>query len=331
MSLTVFRRSQLAPEGIGSVGLAVAATKQLSGALSLTNQPQRERRIERRATMGGSNVWTDYAYRCAGTYAGRAVTNELPYILSMAVRGDITTPTANVWTFDQPIKTVPALRSCTLYAGDNSQAFRAAGCYVEEFTLEAQDTGAVMLNATILGHELVKTGVVFDTTLTTMPGDTAKNLLTTIAIADGSGTIGSPVIAGQVYGFRLTWNSGIAPDYTMDMQLDMTDIQRDEPECTVVVTAKLHNAAVNEFDKYRLLSNRYVRLLNIGQFLSGTSGPRHTIQIDGCYVITDFTPLAEERDGTTRCTFTMTAVEDPAWGTDGTKMKFAVTNTLASL
>jgi len=325
MTRAVFRRSQVAPEAI--YGTALAATHQLSGALALTNQPQRERRLEHRNSMGGSNVWTDYAYRCAGTYAGRAVTNELPFIFASSIRGDVT-PAAGLWTYTQPLSTIPSLKPLTLYAGDNTQALRAAGCFIEEWTIEAQDTGAVMLNATVLGREMV-TGS-FDTAKVTMPGDTAKNLLSTVSIDDTSGGIGGTVLAGTVYGWRVQWNSGIAPDYTMDMALDMKDIHRDEPEITLTLTAKFNASAVAEFSAYRLLTKRYIRILNVGGYHSGTSGPRHTLTIDGCYVCTEFVPIAEERDGTTRCTLTLVAVEDAAWTAGGKKFEVTVLNTLTA-
>jgi hypothetical protein len=311
MTLAVFRRSQIAPEA--TVGTVLPPTHQLSGAMAMKNAPERLRREERRASMGGSTIWTDFSYRAEGQYTGRATAQELPFFLASAIDGTVQ-PTTGTWTYAQPLYTVPPLKSLCVYVGDNTQALRAAGVYTRQLTIEGRDTGAWMVTADLFGRELVKG--TFIVPKATMANDTVKNLMSQVYIDDVA--IGAGLISGTAYGFRWVWTSGIEPDYTMSNQLDMTGIHRDEPTCTLEITAKWNAAIVNEFDKYRALSTRYVRLN------TSTSGG-NSIRIDGVYAPTDFTPLAEERNGTTIATLQLTAVES-----NSEKVTVACQNTLTA-
>jgi hypothetical protein len=332
MTRALLRRSQIAPEA--TVGTAVEGTHQLHGALTLKNAPERVRREERRASMGGSNTWVDMAYRSEGQYTGRVVTQELPFFLVSSIRGDVTpsTPSGAVklWTFTSPTTTIPALKSLTAYVGNDTEQLRAAGVFTRQLTIEGRDTGSWMLTADLFGRELVHDNFA-DPVLTTMAGDTIRNIKTLIYINDSSADFTATPILNTLYGIRWIWTSGIEPDYTMNGgTLDMTDIQRDEPECTLEITAKFAASIMSstgEYADYRgtdgIPVTRFVRIYNEGSTISTTY--EHSVTIDGAYKITDFTPLAEERNGTLIATMQLTAVED-TWG----KIQVAVQNTLTA-
>lgn len=315
MTRALFRRSQLAPEAV--VGTALAATHQLMGALAIKNAPERVRREEHRNSMGGSITWTDLAYRSELRYTGRCVPQELPFFLASGIRGDIA-PASSVWTYSQPLATIPSLKSLCMYGGDNTQALRAAGCYTRQLTIEGRDTGIWSTTADIFGREVV-IGT-FNTGLSSLVGSTAKNLFSRVYIDDTGAGIGGTQLLSTFYGFRWVWTSGIEPDYTMDGALDMNDIHRDEPTCVLELTAKWNAAAVAEYTNYRNLTPRFIRVAN-------DIGGANETKLDGCYVATDFTPLAEERNGTTLATVQFTAVENTTWNK---KIEVSVKNTLTA-
>jgi hypothetical protein len=330
MGNPLLRRSQI---GIESVfGTATAPTVQLPGALTLKNAPRRERREEHRFSMGGSNVYDDLSYSSTGTYTGRCTTTTLPYWLAAGMRGDVTptTPsgTVKLWTYTQPLSTIPALKSLTAYMGDNTEALRAAGVSVRRITITGNDTDAWTVSVDLIGQSLAAgSGSTYDfATLTTPTHETAKNLLSRVYLDDTGAGIGTTAITATFYGFTWVWDSGITPDYTMDNQLDMTDIQRGEPTTTLELRLKWNATAVTEHTNWRSAATRFVRVANFGSVISTTY--RHQIFLDGAYVITDFDPIDNERDGTTLSKISLTAVEDVTWGK---KVEVSVQNITASL
>jgi hypothetical protein len=343
------RRSQVAVET--TVGAALAPTRQLVGALALRNQPERVLREEYRASMGGSNVYDDLSYRGEGTYSGRCVTSELPMFLSSSIV-EVLTPTTSVYTYTMPLSLAgtPAaltkLTSLCLYAGDQTQALRAAGCYVSRIVIRGSNTEAWTVEITFLTREVVVASGLndFDNALVNAPNVTMKNLMGWIAIAPATGGMptapitATPSQANTFYSFTWTWEAGIAPDYTMDLQLDMANIHRDAPQATLEIVSKWNAAARDEFINYRLslpVTPRLIRVSADGGYLAGSSGPRHTINIDGCYVYTDFVPLDSERDGTTLGRLTLAAIENTTAISPGTtwakKIEVSVTNNRLTL
>lgn len=335
------RRSQVALEAV--VGTALPPTRQLVGALSLRNTPERVLREEYRASMGASNTYDDLSYKGEGTYAARCVTSELMYWLAAAIVGGVTpavSGTGQLWTYTMPLTlagtpaALTALQSLCLYAGDNTQALRAAGCYVDRLVIRGSDTGPWTVEVTFLTREVVATGAAFVTTLTIPANETVKNMLASIAIDAAGGTIGAGTVNGTAYGFVWTFDPAIAPDYTMGadpvslaLGLDMKDIQRDAPQATLELTTKWNGPIVTEYGFWRSLGKRLIRLENNGSVI-GAGPERHRIRIDGCYVYTDFVPLDQPRDGTTRGRATLTAVEDTAgWNK---KIEVSVLNNISA-
>lgn len=336
MGSSLLRRSQVFPEAV--YGTAGEATHQLSGVFSPQNSPEQVRREERRASMMGSNTYDFLAYRSDWSYRGRATAQELPFFLSSSIRGDVvpSTPSGAVklWDYALPLTTIPALKSLCCYAGDNTQALRAAGMFTRRFAIEGQGTAPWMLDADLMGRETVYSGEVFsDPALATIANKTIKNLLTRVYIEDtGSALDATPTAkTSLVYGFRFEFNPGIEPDYTMGIQLDMTDIQRGEPSATLTITAKWHATTVAEFGKWRgdsysgITQPRFVGLYNEGETISTTY--EYSAFLKGAYIITGFEPLSEERNGTMIATVTMALVEDVTW----TKaLQILVQNTLTA-
>lgn len=332
MGNTNLRKSQIGVEG--TVGSIATATVQLNGALSMTDERQRELRDERRASMGGSNTYDDLSYQSTGRYTGRCVVRELPYFLASSIDGTITptTPggtTPRLWTFTQPLTTIPALKSLSSYSGDNTQALVSLGTYTRQIVIRGTDTAVWTIEAELLGRELT-TGTFASISALTggalLDQSSVKNLLSKLYIDAQGGTIGSTQKTQTSYSFVWTWNSGIAPDYTMDATLDMTDIQRDAPTCTLEIITKWNSNAVTEFGHWRSGAVRLVRVENEGSTIESTYKRR--IRLDGAYVYTGFTPLDNERDGTTLGRLTLTAVEDPDYTK---KVEVTVQNALASL
>lgn len=324
MGNPLLRRSQIAPEAIVGTPPASSANRQLSGALAMHNAPERTRREEYRAVFTGSNTYDDLSYRSEGTYRGRCTTRELPFFLAASIDGSVA-PSANVWTYNQPLTSIPSLKSHTLYVGDNTQALRSAACYVPRWAIEGRNTAAWTFEADILGREQVSSGATF-ATRDTEPNTSLKNLLGGVYITDTGASLAGAAIQPQTfYGFRFEYRSGIVPDYTMDGQLDMKDIVRGEPSATLELTGKWNAIAVNEFTKFRTMASRYIALQN-----ANATAP-DTVRIEGAFIITEFEPLAEERDGVTICRMRLAMVHDPSWGSaPGKALSVVVTSSLTA-
>lgn len=334
MGNTNLRQSQIGVET--TAGTPVTCTVALNGALTMTNAPERGLRDERRVSMGGSNVYDDTALSSTGAYTGRCVVRELPYFLASAMRGDptITTPgggtSSRQWLFTQPLSTIPALKPLTTKVGDNTQALVAPGVYTRQITIRGTDTSAWMIETDQLGWE--QTAGTFDsisalTGLALADLSSMKNRLSKLYIDAQGGTIGTTQKTLTGYSFVWTWNSGITADYTMDGgTLNMVDIQRDAPTCTLELITKWNATAATEFGYWGSNTTRLVRVEGNGSNIEGSIDRR--IRLDGAYVYTGFTPLDNERNGTMLGRLTLTAVEDATYTK---KVEVAIINSLTAL
>ena len=322
--------------GVESVfGTPVTATRQLVGNLTMDFEPERVLREEARASMGGPNVHDDMSYISNGRYEGRATVGELPYFWSASVRGDPTISTPSGGTdsrqhlYTQPLSSVPALKSLTVYDGDNTQATRTGGVTVSQWVLSGNDTEAWRFSAQLMGQRQATSTFAAIAALTgnaLADTETAKNKLSKVYADNAGSGIGGTQLTATLYGFTLTWNSAIAPDHTMDNTLDMGDIHRNTPTVTLELLLKWNAIGVAEWSSFRSNTRRFIRIENIGSTIEDAI--TRLIRIDGAYDITRFVKRESVQDGTVRGRLTATAVEDPTWGK---KLELAVINTLTAL
>lgn len=313
-------RSQLGIEAIPAAGadnVPVAATVQLPGLLTMRHASNRLLREEYRNSWGGSNVHDDLRVESTGQYVGRCTSSTLIYWLSAAIRSNPTIAAisgGSSWTFNQPLTNapIPPLQAYTAYWGDDDGgggggALCSAGVVVTRIVIEGADDAAWTVRVDLLG-----TGVIagaFTSALTTITNETAKNLLSSIFFAaDWAGLAGAAASTNLAYGFTWTYDAGIAGDFTMSNKLRRTDLHRDIPETTLQLRLKWTTVAAARAVDTVNLTRQYIRLLNTG------TGPNF-IDIAGSYAPMTFDSIADQRDGTTRATWDLVAVEDPAGGT----------------
>lgn len=324
MAIVAMRRSQIGVEA--TVGAAVAPSRQLQGVLSLENASEREVRDERRASMGGSLAWTEFATGSTGSYTGRVTADELVYFLSACI--GYNAPTGGTWVFDQPLTRLELeaqpLKSLTCYAGEilagaEDASFRAAGMFVERLQISGQDRTSWQAQYDLIGRELVHatttvpvpTAVLLES-LGTPNMPTIQTLMTTFATSTSS--TGYSPLSNTVFSFTFTFTSGIVQEYTMGTSLDPTGIQRDIPTATLEIIAKLTKTVADEYLYHDNLVTRFVKIDGGG------------VQIEGAYKVTGFVPLDSERDGTLLARITYTAVEDQTWNS---KIKITVASSVA--
>lgn len=318
MAIVAMRRSQIALET--TQGTAEIPAVQLAGVLDLENQPGRVLRDERRASLGGPTTYDDLFHASRGSYNGRCLPNEMMMLLHAA----ICTPPSLVGqvTFDLPLSLAELgtrpLKSLTGYVGDEAESFRAAGLFFSRFQISAQDKGLWMFSGDLVGNETVIGGSTtenLDVSKTTPSLAPILSLMTKFETKATSGGTYSAWV-NTVFSWTYTFVTGIVPEYTLGLSLDPGDKQRDIPTATLEVVAKLNASTVGEYTPYSARTRRYIRVSDNGEANS----------IEAAYILTGFHALDAERDGTQMCRLTYTAIEDPAWGTDGTKtvLKFTV-------
>lgn len=335
MTIAAFRDGQIGVET--TAGTLVAATVHLNGKVAMNYAPRRELRDESRASMGGPNVYDDLSISSAGTYSGRCVVREQPYFWSAAMTGapTISTPATGTlsrqWLFTQPLTTAPALKSLSLYTGDNTQALANAGTYVTRIVTSGSDVAPWTTQCDLIGWDQATGSFASIAALTgnaLLDTSSIRNRLSKLYIDAVGGTIGTTQKTGTAFGFTHTWNSGVTFEYAMDGDvLTPTSINRDIPTCTLEITAKWNTSTVTEFGIWLSGATRLIRVQNEANTVIETTIARRA-RYDGAYVYTGFTPLDNERDGTTLGRLTLTAIEDPTYGK---KTEVAFINTLTAL
>lgn len=322
----------------------VTVTRELVGDLSFDLEPEREEREEFRASLGGSTGTDDLSFLVTGRYDARATVRELPYFLSASVRGDpaITTPgggtNSRQWLYKQPVRGdgAPALKSLTAITGDNSQALQTSGVTVNQWVLSGSDTQQWRFTSQLMGANQISDSVVF-ASIAEQTGNaladqsTAINKRSRVFIDDTGAGIGGTRLELTGYGFTFTWNSGTAPDHTMDYTdtataLYMNGINRDGPTATLELLLKWNATAKNEWDDFRANTRRFVRIENIGSLIEGSI--YRTIRLDGAYDILRYVTRESRQDGTVRARMSLTAAEDRTWAK---KTEFTIINTLTAL
>lgn len=304
MSSSVLRRSQIAPEP--SLGSATAPARQLAGALSMVDTPERRLREQYRNSMRGPGTYDDMSYSSEGSYRGRVIYDELPYFLASSIDGTVA-PTGRDWTFTQPA-TINPLKSLTVYVGTNIPALRAAGVYTRRLEISGTDTDWWRIDATLIGNRLVSGA--FDLTKTTPLSESPRNKTTILSIDETGAAIGGNPIACVGYSFRWVYDARIEPDYCWTLgNLDYLAIQRDTPQTTLEITAKWSTETRAEWVKAGTLTTRFIRLENSGS--DGTNSYR--VRLDGAYKYVNFVPLDSERNGTQLARLSLEAVEDATW------------------
>lgn len=316
MGYRFFRQSSVGIES--TAGTAVAATRRLNGRLAINDGSTLELRDEERGSMGGSNTYDFLDYQADAIYTGYASTDELVFWCQAGIVGGIAAVGSNpsVYTFTQPLTAAQlaaavdatarpqGLAALTLYAGDNQQCIRAAGCYVKTITISGATNKGWQITVELLGKRWSKSTF---TALSQPSNILAKNLLSTVFIdTSGAGIGGTQVATGTFYDFTWKHDSKITADHAMDGSLEMGGILRDIPETTLELTGKWNTAMVAEFDAYQALTRRFIRLRN------ATTSP-HRITLDGCYSPMKITPMDSDRNGTTLSKLSLMAVEDSTW------------------
>jgi hypothetical protein len=322
----------------------VTVTREMVGDMSFDLEPERVEREEFRASMGGSTGHDDLSFLVTGRYDARATVRELPYFLSSSVRGDptISTPSGGTnsrqWLYKQPVRGdgAPALKSLTAITGDNSQALQTSGITVNQWVLTGNDSQQWRFTSQLMGANQISDSVAYQT-ITEPTGNaladlsTAINKRSRVFIDDTGAGIGGTRLQLTGYGFTFTWNSGTAPDNTMDYiddatALYMNGIQRGGPTATLELLLKWNASAKGEWDKFRANTRRFVRIENVGSIIEGSIN--RLIRIDGAYDILRYATRESKQDGTVRARMSLTAVEDRTWAK---KTEFAVINTATAL
>lgn len=328
MGNPLLRKSQFGVES--SAGTGVTATRQLVGTLILEDDRTRERRDERRASMGGSNTYNDLSYAAIGRYSGECTVAEAPYHFASAMRGDVTptqpdgTGVPYLWTYTQPLSSIVALQPLTGYAGDNTQALKSPGMFTKKITIRGSAKKPWTIETELLGRKLATGSFASLTQPTT---ESMLNLLTKLYFdSTFAGIGGTQVATGTAYDFVWVWDSGIEGDFAMDGALDMSDILRGEPTCTLDITGKWASRMVTEFGNWDTNTRRFIRLEHSGSNIETTYYNR--ARLDGAYTPTAFKPLDEERNGLVLAKATFTAAED---GTSGKKVEATFQNSLSAL
>lgn len=308
MGYRFYRQSAVGVES--AAGTPVAATRRLNGRLAINDGSVLELRDEERGSMGGSNTYDFLQYQADAIYTGYVSTDELVFWLKAGLAGGVAGVGVGtvVYTFTQPLTAAQLaaapLDALTLYAGDNQQCIRAAGCYVKTITITGGTNKAWQISVELIGRRWAKSTF---TVLTQPTNMLAKNLMSNVYFdTTGAGIGGTVVAAGSYYDFVWKHDSKITGDFAMDGSLDMGAILRDIPETTLELTGKWNTGMVAEFDAYLLLTRRFIRVRN-----TGTSP--HRITLDGCYSPMKITPLDSDRDGTTLSKLNLAAVEDSTW------------------
>jgi hypothetical protein len=329
MTRAALIRSQL---GIESAhGTVVSPTVQLPGLLTMRHAPNRVLREEYRASWGGSNVHDDLSLQSTGQYAGRCTASTLPYWLSGAMRADVTPSGGGPYTrlYAQHISgttTIPALRSYSAYWGDEAGSLCAPGTVVTRIVIEGADDAAWTIRCDLLGMGVIAGN--FNTGLTTLGNETVKNKLTQLFIKNDWGALDAAVPAtspsvpggaalGVHYGFTWTWESGIANDYTTGPTLNREALQRAIPRATLQMRLKWSGIVTQDAVNTIMLTRRFIKLRNEGT-------PNSIIEIAGAYDPMTMDTVSDQRDGTTRATWDLVAVEDSA-----RKIEVSVTNNVA--
>ena len=211
--------------------------------------------------------------------AGGIGYDDLVQPLSAGLRGGQTGVGASAdktWTLVSQNAATNAYSPMTVELGDETQAYRVAGCVPTAWTLSSQIGGLTDFSMDMFGKATTK--VTAATPAEVVPIMIPGDLWTVKFASTLAGLTGATVVANFLRGFSLTWNTGAQPRHYADGTLQAAQFVETDMGGTLDLEVESQANAVSEFyDKYVSGTLDFVRLKVTGPVLGGTF---YSLQLD---------------------------------------------------
>lgn len=321
--LRSFRKIQLGVES--TAGTAVAAVEPIYGVMSqLYSDETWHKPIQDRGVLA-MNYETPFAVgkEVELTYEGEAYDRALVYLMSAAVRGNVTAtqpdavnrPNEYLWVFEPGLTTANTpditngIDTLTLEYGDNIQAYEAEFAFVKQIEISGAPGEPVQMSVTFGARQVTET--TFTGSLTAQSAVYFPFNLSKFYIDTSYAGIGGTQKTGLLRAFTWTFETQFTPLYAADGTFYFSSLN----EAPKMVSAELTyyrdgTDEQAEFDKYEAQTTSYQRIELLGEteMDSGEGNPPY-IYLDGAFKYTEY-PEFDDEDGTAVVTVTAESFYD---------------------
>jgi len=313
MGVTAFRQIGIATET--AAGTALPATAALLGKFTMKDSATWHRPDEDRGTLIKPYRAVKVAELTESVFDGDCTFEQLPYFLSMGVKGGITPTTTTysgdkTWAFPAALLTVATLDSFTLEYGDDVGVYNSAYTQARRIAISGAMNETMKTRVEMFGRKM--TATTFSTGETVPTVESVISQKSALFIAAETGTIGLTTKSATLISWSYDIDTGVYPkrygDGTVDYSSHGQRGGKAELRCTAIFNADVNT----EMGYFRAGTQRLVRIEATGNVID-TAGAYKKLKLDVGGRYTDFSVL-EEREGEDVVTFTIASEDSPTYG-----------------
>ena len=297
--LKALRRIQLAKEITHGTAVSTA-TARLIGTLSM-KEDHKYYRPNDLETGKLSDYERSYiiSEEMSGAFESDVNFEQLGYLLAMSIKGGVAptgpTDSAYLWTFKPNLTAANDPNSYTMQYGDDAQAFIAAYCFAKDLEISGTMEEVLKVKANLAGQNM-RAG-----SFTSLSNPT---VLTPVSMAAGKlfvdsswANLGNTNVTGTLVDFIYKVSPGIIPIKYADGAIHFTDRAEKKRHVEAEVTFAFTSGVAGYYTDYIAApqTHKFIRLEFTGPKIGATTG-YDKLQLDGSFVIDDFSTLAE-REG----------------------------------
>lgn len=293
------RQVQYGKENPASRGTAVAATAMWPGTIKVPADRTRTylktttgRRVQ---SIGG--VFTNYLAR--PTLASDGYFEILPFLLSMALKGNVTASETTPgqadykWDFGPSLTADNAQDSFTVEYGDDTEQYEMEYCMVESLKISGRPNELVQLEASLYGRQITVTNLTAGLTARTLQPMLAN--MTKFYVDTTWAGLGGTQVANLLKSWTLDITTGLHPKFMADGQRYFSTHGAGYMEAVLTMVYEGNAAADGQFDLFQAGTPRAIRLLCEGPQIG--SGANNSLKIDLYGEYETIVPLDSEEDG----------------------------------
>lgn len=309
------RKMQLGPEA--TAGTAVAATEIWRGLTSGIEALDTIEFVEEDiANLGGANRTIRTSQRAQAEIVETPLTFEqFPWVCQAGIEAQQNgvadgAGSGKIYMFDFPLTTANTLKTLTIEAGNNQQAYEMEYGFVPEFSVSGEPDAAVMLSGMFKGRQ--KASTTFTGALSAIAVDDALFNMSSLYLDAVGGTMGATAVACTLMGYNIQIKTGLAELVAGNGSMLYCDVPQIGWEIQTDVVMRYGATVPTEEANWIAQTGRLLEIKMLGPALTtpGTAYTYKTVRFQFPGKWTKFAVL-EDREGNDIVTGTFMAQYDP--------------------
>ena len=263
-----------------------------------------------------------------------ATFEQLPYILAAAIKNVVSGSAdgagdGKIYDYTLPTTAANTIKTMTLEAGDNQQAYEMEYGFVTDFKLSMKPGEAIKMSANWVGRQKTKT--TYTAALSLPSVEEILGSKSILSIDDNDGAFGDTAVSNTLLGWELSCVTGWKPRFrgSGNLYFPVAAFDAKAFEMMLNLTFEYNASAVSEVDDYEAETTRLIQLSTLGSaFDTGGTTYANKAMILNLAGMWEKFEVLDEQDGNDIVTGIFRGTYEPSAALFG---NIIVVNSLASL